>query len=267
MAKICAININAEGTSKAFIPVLERDFAEAKRDGTEVNIVSVEPGLEKALDVNSAYFSLLNKTSIVHKALQVSREGYDALMVLCFLDPGIQETQELVDIPVIGVCEASLLLACNLGRKFAIVTLDEPQMMIEIERNLRHYGLESRTTRNPIVPIDIPSKEWLTKGMANPQWVAEEIKEKAQRCVSEGAEVVVIGCVGLAPIASQAGLKKLEGSDVPIIDCLQAALKMAELRAELTGRLGWPAVSRAGTFAKPRDKDLLRVRKTFGATS
>jgi Asp/Glu/hydantoin racemase len=183
--------------------------------------------------------------------------------VLCFLDPAIQEAQELVDIPVVGVGEASMLLAAQLGRKFAIVTLDEPKMMIEIERNIRLYGLEHRVTRDPIVPIDIPSRDWLARGMTEPGFVAAEIRRKAERCVAQGAEVVLIGCVGLGPIATLGGLSKLEGVDVPVIDCVQAALKMAELRADCC-KLGWPAISRAGRYAKPRDKDLQRVRSVFG---
>ena len=262
MTRICAININAEESSGGFLPVVRNGLDRARRADTQVDIQCISPGLERALDVNSAYFSLLNKASIADKALQVSKAGYDAALVLCFLDPAIREAQELADIPVLGVGEASMLFACQFGRKFAIVTLDERPMAIEIERNLKLYGLEERAIRDPIVPVGIPSREWLSRGMAEPGFVVEEIRRKAEECVARGAEVVLIGCVGLSSIATLGGLTRLEGVDVPIIDCVQAALKMAEMRAD-SGRIGWPAVSRAGLYAQPRAKDVQRVRATF----
>jgi allantoin racemase len=262
--RLCCINVNAEETSQAFLPVLYRDMELACRADTTITIKCVDPGLERALDINSAYFTLLNKASIVNKAREAAAEGYDAVMVLCFLDPGVREAREVVDIPVIGVAEASMFLACQMGGKFAIVTLDEHKMMLEIERNLKLYGLEDRVTPNPIVPIAIPSRDWMTRGMQEPEWVAAEIKEKARRCVEDGAEVVVIGCAALGPLATLGGVSKIEGLEVPIIDCVQAGLKMAELRVELAQKLGWPVASRAGMYAMPRERDIERVHQTFG---
>lgn len=262
--KLCCININSAETSEGFLPVLTRSIDLARRADTDVKIMSVEPGLQRALDVNSSYFSLLNKASIVDRAVQASTEGYDAAVVVCFLDPGISEAREMVDIPVVGLAEASMFLACQLGRKFAIVTLDEPKMILEIERNLKLSGLEDRATRNPVVPIDIPSKDWLKRGMEERAWVTDAIREKAKRCIAEGAEVIIIGCAGLAPIATLEGLSHIEGVEVPVIDCVQAGIKMAEFRVELAQRLKWPVVSRAGAYARPTERDIRRVRDTFG---
>lgn len=262
--RLCCVNVNAEAPSQQLLPVLYEDLHLAKRPDTEVTIKCVEPGIERGSDVNSAYFSMLNKASIVDRVLEAAAEGYDAAMVLCFLDPGVREAREVVDIPVIGVAEASMFLACQMGGKFAIVTLDEHKMMLEMEQNLKVYGLEDRVTRNPIVPIAIPMREWATRGLHEPAWVAAEVKDKARRCVEDGAEVVIVGCAALAPITALGGVSKIEGLEVPIIDCVRAGLKMAELRVELTQKLGWPAASRAGLYAMPRERDVQRVRHTFG---
>jgi allantoin racemase len=261
--KLCCININSAGTSDAFVPVLRQTLDRVRRHDTDITIVSVEPGLQKALDVNSAYFSLLNKVSIVERVIEASRDNFDAAMVVCFLDPAIAEAREMADIPVIGISEASLSLATQLGRKFAIVTLNEPQMIREIERNLLHSGLQSRAIRSPIVPIDIPSEDWLRNGMNDKARIVEAIDAKAKRCVADGADVIIIGCAGLAPIATLEGYTKVDGTEVPVIDCVQAGFKMAEFRAELAQISGWPAVS-AGVRARPTERDTRRVRKTFG---
>lgn len=262
--KLCCVNINSASTSEAFVPVLRETFDRARRSDTDVAIVSCEPGLQKALDVNSAYFSLLNKVSIVERIIAAAREGCDAAMVACFLDPAITEAREMVDIPVIGLSEASFHLAAQLGRRFAIVTLNEPQMLIEIERNLTHSGLQGRTIRDPIVPIDLPSQEWLRGGINNRPRVVEAIDAKARACVANGADVIIIGCAGLAPIATLEGYTKVADSDVPVIDCVQAGLKVAEFRTELMRKPGWPAASRGGACARPADRDISRVRRTFG---
>jgi allantoin racemase len=52
---------------------------------------------------------------------EVHRE-YDAAIVAAFGDPGLFGARELFDIPVVGMAEASMLTACMLGRRFAIVT-------------------------------------------------------------------------------------------------------------------------------------------------
>ena len=46
----------------------------------------------------------------------------DAAIVAAFGDPGLFGARELFDIPVVGMAEASMLTACMLGRRFAIVT-------------------------------------------------------------------------------------------------------------------------------------------------
>lgn len=260
--KLCCININDAETSGHFLPVLTRDIDLARHPDTEVSIESVRPGLQKALDVNSAYFSLLNKASIVEAAINAA-DRFDAIVTVCFLDPALAETREMIDIPAIGLAEASTLLACQIGRKFAIVTLNEPKMILEIERNLLLSGLKDRVTGTPVVPIDIPSQDWLTRGMQDPALVAEAVERKARQCVADGADVVIVGCAGMAPLATLGGLTKLEGIDAPIIDCVQAGIKVAEFRVELARRPGWPAVSRAGAYARPTARDIERVRATF----
>src|SRR4029077_16872239 len=48
----------------------------------------------------------------------------DATRIAAFGAPGLFGARELFDIPVVGMAEASMLTACMLGRRFAIVTLE-----------------------------------------------------------------------------------------------------------------------------------------------
>lgn len=263
MARVHVININTPASSAGFVPVLQQDLDRVRRPDTRLTIDSVEPGLERALDANHAYFNLLNKVSIVERALQAQRDGHQAVVVMCFMDPAVRESREVLDIPVIGVGEASMLYACQLGRRFAVVTLAERKMQIEIERAIVEHGLAARAIDDPVVPIDLVSRDWLKNGLADPGRVADAIRVKAELCAARGAEVVIVGCVGLSPLATLAGLHSVAGGAVPIVDCVQVAMKTAELRAEMNGQPGWPAVSRAGLYAQPGAADMERVRATF----
>src|SRR6516225_6681503 len=51
------------------------------------------------------------------------RQGeIDAAIIAAFGDPGLGGARELFDFPVVGMAEAAMLVACTLGRRFAIVS-------------------------------------------------------------------------------------------------------------------------------------------------
>ncbi|MGD9885029.1 MAG: aspartate/glutamate racemase family protein, partial [Reyranella sp.] len=50
------------------------------------------------------------------------RGEIDAAIVAAFGDPGLGGARELFDFPVVGMAEAAMLVACTLGRSFAIVS-------------------------------------------------------------------------------------------------------------------------------------------------
>src|SRR3977135_3199178 len=52
--------------------------------------------------------------------LQAEREGYDAAVPLGTLDLGVDGGRSLVDIPIIGPCEAMFHIAAQLGERFGI---------------------------------------------------------------------------------------------------------------------------------------------------
>ena len=53
------------------------------------------------------------------------RGEIDAAIVAAFGDPGLGGARELFDFPVVGMAEAAMLMACTLGRTFAIVSFSK----------------------------------------------------------------------------------------------------------------------------------------------
>src|SRR2546429_6715785 len=105
----------------------------------EVGIVSVAPspfgGLGPAeISLVAPYF---------HAAyLQAEREGYDAAVPLGTLDLGVDGGRSLVDIPIVGPCEAMFHVAAQLGDRFGIICYHESVIPRQITQT-RLYGMES----------------------------------------------------------------------------------------------------------------------------
>src|SRR5580692_11421352 len=60
--------------------------------------------------------------AIALEMLAEHHRDFDAAIIAAFGDPGLFGARELFDIPIVGMAEASMLTACMLGRRFAIVT-------------------------------------------------------------------------------------------------------------------------------------------------
>lgn len=158
----------------------------------------------------------------------VARSGrsYDGIVVNCYADPGVEAARELMDIPVVGPAEASMLLATTLGHKFAVISTFRNSGPW-IERQARVLGLESRLAWATGVEIPVLGLA------ADPEATTRLILDAAREAVDRhGAEVVVLGCTGMATLA-RAVRERLGrgGLYVPVVEPLAAALGL--LRALL----------------------------------
>ena len=60
----------------------------------------------------------------IRNALEAERAGYDAFVIGHFQEPGLLEIRGAVDIPVVGLGEATLLAALSMGYRLGLVTID-----------------------------------------------------------------------------------------------------------------------------------------------
>ena len=88
--------------------------------GTEVQVRDVKSG---PTSIESAYEEAQSIPATLDLIVQCENEGYDAVIIGCFGDPGLEAARELVEMPVIGPCESSMLMAAGLGHKFAVLTI------------------------------------------------------------------------------------------------------------------------------------------------
>ncbi len=220
------------GSYKALNGLYRQNLADIVREGVEVHHNDLEEGFST---VTPAYNGAYNAVNIAQAIYRAARKGYDAAVIRCFLDSGLREARSIVDIPVMGACESSLLLACCLGAKFSIVTLTPP-IVGKVVELVRQYGLIDRlanivTTR--LICAEI--RELIESGKIHE--VARCIEEAAEKTIREdNAEVIIMGCTDFGTVLTAQGVHEIKG--IPVIDSVAAAVKMAELFVDMQRNLG-----------------------------
>jgi allantoin racemase len=121
--------------------------------------------------------------------------GYDAVLLACFGDPGLFALKESSPIPVLGMAEASLGLAAQLGTRIAIVTGGSrwPAMLREFALLTGHAERVVAIRATPLTGAEIA---------ADPPAAADLLAALVRTCVEEnGAEIVIFGGAGLVDMA------------------------------------------------------------------
>src|SRR6516165_4983356 len=175
---------------------------------------------------------------------------YDAAIIAAFGDPGLFGARELFDIPVVGMAEASMLTACMLGRRFAIVTFAHAlgpwyQDCVDM------HGMTGRCAG--IRMLDDPFKS-----IGDVQDEKESLlAELANRAALElEADVVILAGAPLAGLAAR--IK--DRVPVPVVDQMAAAVKQAEALVTLGVRK-----PTAGTFRRPDAKATVSLPEWLAA--
>lgn len=181
---------------------------------------------------------------MISNAIRAEREGYDAFIVGHFQDTGLYEARAAVDIPVIGLGEASMLHACTLGQHIALVSLKhgyEPWFRHQITK----YGLQSRVTGMHRLHADpeLYAAAWTDPAKTEALYAA--LRPQLEAIIEEGAEVLIPSGGGPATLLSSIG----RILDAPVLDGVAVAIKMAETAASLK-QLSGLAISRSGEFRK-----------------
>ncbi len=164
------------------------------------------------------YDDALTAPLVAKAAYNAEKNGYNAIVINCFDDPGLDASREKVSIPVLGIGETSMVIACLLGNKFAIVSVGSNSRAI-YERRALELGLINRLAYS----CGIESKVLDLKKDENK--VKEMIYKEAKRAIEEfGAEVIVLGCGGMVGFSED--LTKM--LNVPVIDPLPLTINIAE---------------------------------------
>ena len=191
---------------------------------------------------------------IMDQVVRAEKEGFDAVVIPCFYDPGLREMRELVKIPIVGVCEASLHVASMLSAgKFSIL-VGRKKWIPKMAENARSYGLDSKIASWRVLNLTVPD-------MRDEEKTQDAILRESRKAIEEDrAECIVLGCTGMARQAARAQ----EALNVPILDPMLMGLKVAELRALLWKKLKI-SHSKIGGYEAPPIEELKPIyKKLYG---
>jgi allantoin racemase len=216
----------------------------------------IEQGFVTRSPYNTMYsfLELLNDAELIKGIIRAERSGFDAAVISCGNDPGLNAAREAVSFPVVGITETAMHLACLLGSKFAAIVVDKRCIPL-VERNLRQYGLEARAiSRRPVRSTEYG--EDMPQWYASPEFTRAHVipgfEKVAQECIEDGAEVIVTACGGFGALAL-ADYNKIGGTEVPVVNAVVAGLKMAELLADMRKTLGVSTSKHLSYSCLPRD--------------
>ena len=209
-----------------------------KQEGTELTMVHLPRGPEH---LEYRYYEALVLMDILHLVKEGESQGFDAAVIGCFYDTGLQDAREVAErMVVVAPCEASTHIAATLGDKFSIIVGRRkwiPQMM----ENVVRYGMEERLASFKSVYLGV------LEFHQDEEETARRFREVAREAVErDGAEVLILGCTATYGFYSELQ----EELGVPVIDPMIAAFKTAEFAAELKNRLGW-SHSKIGGYESP----------------
>ncbi len=201
-------------------------LGEVIHDGLEV-VDAKLPGVT-ITSVTSSYDVTMVAEAHARRALQAEKEGFDAVVINCLLEPGLSACRELVSIPVVGDTGSALHLASLVSRRFSFLLPGSKKGVGSrmIRDIVRMYGFEGHVASFRVVGVP-------TLGFSKTpeRYVIERMLEEARAAIEEDGAEAIIGYGG--PDVYKALRPKLP---VPVISPVQSSVVMAEtlVRAKLS---------------------------------
>jgi allantoin racemase len=250
-------------TSAAVSALIGDEARRAARAGTEILVRTPSWGVSSAESWYDSYISAASVLDLV----TAETERFDAVVMAGFGEPGREGLREHLEVPVVDITEAAVVMAAPLGRRYAILTsLGRTSAQITaslLTAGLLGAGFSGAGFGGAGVGGAGLDRAGLVSGCAgvyaieqpvlelvkNPEATVAALVGVGRRAVTDGAEVLVVGCAGM----SSSGPKVSAELGVPVVDGLAAGIKFAEglvdlglQTSKISGYAPPPAKSRPG---------------------
>ena len=153
----------------------------------------------------------VEQVSLPLRRMVVSRQDADAFVIACYSDPGLQVCREATAKPVFGIQESGILAALSRGNRVGVIALG-PRSVARHLRYLRQLGLIERLAGERPLNLSVAESE-------RPEAVDRLLEVGTALRDTDGADVLVLGCAGMA--RHRGGLEA--ALSLPVIDPTQAA--------------------------------------------
>jgi Asp/Glu/hydantoin racemase len=222
--KLLVINPNI---TESVTRLIGDEARRAASPGTELTLLTAPFGvayIETRLEaLIGAYACLL--------LMAESQEKHDAVIIAAFGDPGLPALRDAIDRPVIGLTDAALIAASQLGDRFSIIAISQ-RITAWYRETVDHYKFSEKLAS--IRALDEPIRD--IGGVQDEH--AARLKALCTTAIEEdGADVLILAGAPLAGLA-----RRIEGElPVPLVDPIASAVRLAQ-------------TTRAGAFTPPPRK-------------
>jgi allantoin racemase len=227
--KILVINPNTTESMTVAIAAAAKAVA---APGTQVHAVTSAIGPASIEGFYDEAFAVPGVIAALRDAPDI-----DAAVIACFDDTGLDAARSATACPVVGICEAALIVAGQLSKRIGVVTTLS-RSIVPLEELVRKYGYAERAR---VYACDVAVLDIERPGSN----ARAKIESEIVRALANGAESIVLGCAGMTRLTAE--LSSTFG--VPVVDGVTAAVKQAEALVALG-----LATSRRGAYAAPLEK-------------
>ena len=244
-------------------PRVLREILDKVRDpGTEIHVAGItEIG---GVGDQYRYLEYLETGEVLKNVQRAVLQGFDAFLIGNIADPGLREAREIANIPVLGLCESAMHMACMMGANFSFVTINE-KFTPRIIENVDRYGLRARFAGANRMRIDRITD--LGPGFDNPDArdrILAQFNEAARKNTEAGAEVVIAAGGVVMALLAHAGVYETPDG-VPILNGITNLVKLGEAAVKLNRIMGGRFTSKRCTYAPPPPDQIVEFRKHYGA--
>ena len=237
---------------------LRRVIEAACDPGTTVHLQGVAKSA--GIGVHYRFLEYHDTKEVIENAMRAEKEGYDAFLIGNISDAGIREAREVVNIPVLGLCETSIHIACMMGANFSFVGIS-PKWTPRLLENVNRYGAERRLVAiEPMGTSPLDLKRCFVDEV-HLKYILEQFDQCARRLLDKGTEVIIPAGGDIIVFLADAGIHKV--GNAPILNGIIELVKMGELAVKLK-RLTGRFTSKQGGYATPGGDFLERIRKFYG---
>jgi allantoin racemase len=250
--------INPFGTP-VYNDLIAETLAPYARPDTELVVTNTRDCPE---NIDYYYNKHITELVVFEEVMRAEQAGFDAVIVGCCYDPGVRVARELVDIPVIGPLEATMMMVPYYAHDYVVVTDHHKAVPYLRDMVMLYGGVHCR---------DVTCINWwVTDMIRDTEGVARDAMAKCRNVMEDkGAEAVILGCTIIAASMEKWLIDTKAPREHTILNTNTFSLKMAESLADLK-KQGLYNINRGGYYQKPQQRnarEFAEVRARYGRPS
>ncbi len=206
------------------------------KPGVDLVVRRCNPGM---LMIRSEADLVCAAPAVLAEVVRAESDGADVVVIDLMADIGIAACRELVDVPVVGLPEAAMTSAMQVGETFSVVSSTRASEKL-MWRSVRALGVADRLVSVRAVELDAHS-DYLSR---------ENLSRLAECCqqavVTDRADVLIFGSGRLFNVSRKLRATNPNIGRVPFVEPLGAGIAVANALVAMgvkNSRASYPAVT------------------------